>query len=390
MNPDAPLVVLFGAGVTVLGAIRSLARTGRRPWVVTDDPTAFGRSRWCRLAPPVGERPLADYLASLSSGPPVLIPCSDHWTSSIGNFVAEGGACHASVARPEVLAILLDKGRFARHLQAADIPHPRTVVLNGTAGDLPIEYRPGLFIKPRDSQSFVRTFGVKALFPGSRVELEAQLEVLGREGCEVILQEYVPGPSSNHYFVDGFIDRTGSVRGLLARRRLRMYPPRFGNSSYMVSVPLSEARGAVDAVVELLTGLGYRGIFSAEFKKDERDGVFRILEVNARPWWFVEFAARCGLNVMDMAYRDALGEPVRDVHEYQVGRRLVHPYYDAQACWGLVRSGELPVGGWLRSWIGADYPVFSWRDPLPALVGSARFLRDFSIRRLRGRRRPRP
>lgn len=338
----------------------------------------------------MGEQPLTEYVASFTARPPVLIPCSDYWTSTIGTFVAEGGAGHASVAHPEVLAILLDKGRFARHLQATGIPHPRTVVLDGTATDLPIEYRPGLFIKPRDSQSFVRTFGVKALFPGSRAELEAQVERLNRERFEVVLQEYVPGPPSNHYFVDGFMDRNGSVRGLLARRRLRMYPPRFGNSSYMVSVPLSEARGAVDAVVELLTDLGYRGIFSAEFKKDERDGVFRILEVNARPWWFVEFAARCGLNVMDMACRDALGEPVREVREYQVGRRLVHPYYDAQACWRLVRSGELTVGGWLRSWIGADHPIFSWRDPLPAVVGGTRFVRDFSIRRLRGRRRPGP
>lgn len=168
-----------------------------------------------------------------------------------------------------------------------------------------------------------------------------------------------------------------------------MYPPRFGNSSYMVSVPLSEARGAVDTVVGLLTGLGYRGIFSAEFKRDPRDEVFKILEVNARPWWFVEFAARCGLNVMEMACRDALGQPVPNVGAYEIGRSLVHPYYDAQACWSLARSGDLTVRGWVRSWMGADLPIFDWRDPLPALTGMVRFLRDFLARRLPGGRRSR-
>jgi len=47
-------------------------------------------------------------------------------------------------------------------------------------------------------------------------------------------------------------------------------------------------------------------VFSAEFKFDERDGLFKILEVNARPWWYVDFAARCGVDVCRMAYRDAL------------------------------------------------------------------------------------
>ena len=35
----------------------------------------------------------------------------------------------------------------------------------------------------------------------------------------------------DHYFVEGFMDRDGRVCGMLARRRIRMYPKDFGNST---------------------------------------------------------------------------------------------------------------------------------------------------------------
>ena len=81
-----------------------------------------------------------------------------------------------------------------------------------------------------------------------------------------------------------------------------------------------------------LAALEYRGTFSAEFKRDERDGVWKLLEVNCRQWWYVGFAASCGVNVTRMTYRDALGLPVGPVDRYRIGVRCVHPYYDWQAC----------------------------------------------------------
>jgi len=60
-------------------------------------------------------------------------------------------------------------------------------------------------------------------------------------------------------------------------------------------------------------------VFSAEFKFDERDGLFKLLEVNARPWWYVDFADRCGVDVCGMAFRDALGEEIEPVTGYKLG-----------------------------------------------------------------------
>jgi len=75
----------------------------------------------------------------------------------------------------------------------------------------------------------------------------------------------------------------------------------------------------------------YRGIFSGWFRQDPRDGRYKLLEINARVWWFVEYAGRCGLDVCAMSYLDALGERVEDVTEYPVGARFVQAYFDFPA-----------------------------------------------------------
>jgi predicted ATP-grasp superfamily ATP-dependent carboligase len=198
----------------------------------------------------------------------------------------------------------------------------------------------------------------------------------------MMLQEYIPGPPTNHYFIDGFVDRQGSIKALFARQRLRMSPPDFGNSTLMISIPISHTEQATATLASLFSDISYRGIFSAEFKRDERNGVFNLIEVNARPWWYVEFAARCGVDVCAMAVHDALGQPVETVTRYRVGRRCVFPYYDLDAVRAERSAGRLSLGQWARSWIGAYQPVFRWTDPRPAL-GEIGMLLGIRLRNIR-------
>jgi predicted ATP-grasp superfamily ATP-dependent carboligase len=150
----------------------------------------------------------------------------------------------------------------------------------------------------------------------------------------------------------------------------------------MMSVPLSEGGGAVDAVLTMLRKLRYRGIFSCEMKRDQRDGALKLLEVNARPWWYVEFAAFCGVNVVEMAYLDALGIRIPEVDSYLEGRRLIHPYFDIQAC--REERGSLLRGGltWTRSLVGADQPIFQWDDPRPGVSEAFRLAGGYLGRRI--------
>ena len=312
------------------------------------------------------EHTLADWLTALPIDRAVLMPCSDHRVSEVAALPAAlRERFSASVPTEQTLERFVDKGHFADLLRTTGTPHPFSKPLSDVCDldDVPDAIFGSAMLKPRDSQSFIDHFRTKALHVTSRTEAVEQLARVREAGFAVILQEYIPGPATDHYFVDGFIDRHGTVRAIFVRQRLRMYPLDFGNSTAMVSVEPGVASQAVASITSLLTGVGYRGIFSAEFKRDPRDGVFKILEVNTRPWWYVDFAARCGVDVCRMAYEDALNRPVETVERYEIGRSLVFPYHDYFACKALRRDGKLSAWGWLRSWAGCDAAGISAARP---------------------------
>jgi predicted ATP-grasp superfamily ATP-dependent carboligase len=182
----------------------------------------------------------------------------------------------------------------------------------------------------------------------------------------IMLQEFIPGPPNAGYFLDGFRDRTGRITALFGRRRLRMFPQKLGNSTLIESVPLRRLSGAIFPLENLLEQISYRGVFSAEFKFDERDCTFKLIEINARPWWYVEFASRCGVDVCTMAYRDALGLPVPATDTYQVGRRCVFAVNDLRGWRGESRN-QHSLWSLLGSWLRCDSAPFHWNDPAPAL-----------------------
>jgi D-aspartate ligase len=364
----------FGGGLTALGVLRLLRAAGVPAYVIGDNPTLVSRSRWFRPAPPsqsgvAPEDDLSSYLDGLPVSRAVLIPCADSWALRLAAL--DGGLTErfpTGLAQVPVLERLMDKGRLAQALCAADVPHPKTVLLEDTDGLAAIADDALLlgFFKPRDSERFFRRFGTKAFRVRSRDEAAQRWQAARSEGFALLFQEYIPGPPDRHYFLDGFVDRTGRVAAMFARRRLRMYPLDFGNSTLMASVPLSEAADARESLCRLLECVRFRGVFSAEFKHDVRDDRFKLLEVNVRPWWYVEFAARCGVDVVTMAYRDALGLPVEPVTSYRVGRRCVYPYYDYSAYRELRGRGRISFAAWAYSLFGASQPLFRWSDPYPA------------------------
>lgn len=371
-----PPALVLGAGVTGLAVLRSLGRSGIPALVAGADTSTLARSRWYRRAPgeaidesPDGVR-LARYLESTGLPKAVLIPASDDWALAVGSLPARLGDAYPGIVAPEpVLRTLIDKQSFARTVRELDVPAPQTIAVTGaeTLEAVAEADVARFFLKPRDSQQFTRQLGVKALMVTDRASAAELLARVERERLDVLLQEFIPGPPQAHVFLDGYVDRAGAMRACLARRRLRMYPPQLGNSTRSVTIGLDEVSPAVADLRRLFEAISYRGLFDAEFKHDARDGRFKLLEVNARPWWQLELAGVAGLDVCLMAYRDALGEPLPGADRYRIGCTWVNPVPDLRAWWSLRGSpngrGDFP----LRAWTGGANAVFSLDDPLPAL-----------------------
>lgn len=365
--------IVMGRGPTALGILRSLVLAGIPAYVACPADDLAAHSRWFRPTPgvPWDGKPGPQALEALRAMPlerAVIIPGADDAAMWLTDLPASdlGQRFLVSTASRATQELLQDKSVFAAHLAAEHIPHPRTYRLGNLAdvAAVPMSQLGRIFIKPVNSQRFSDVVGAKGVWVASREALRDTWARFHAQGFSVMAQEYVPGPASEHFFVDGFRDGRGAYTGLFARQRLRMSPPDFGNSSCSQAVPLASVPDAVRDVCRLLDGLDYRGIFSAEFKRDPRDGTFRIIEVNTRAWTYVEFAARHGVNVCEMAWRDAQGRAVPQApRDYEDGALCVDLYHDIAS----TRRQPVPVFGLIGQWFRADLHVFRMDDPKPAL-----------------------
>lgn len=366
--------IVVGRGPTALGILRCLRMAGIDSYVACPKDDHVTASRWYRPTPGVhwdGTLGAAGHeaLDRMPLDKAVLIAGADDaalWMSEL----PPGSKFAVSTASWATQALLQDKSKFAQFLSGTSMPYPRTFYLESTddVAAVPFDELDRVFLKPINSQQFSDVVGVKGVWVSSRTELLARWQSLHERGFKLMAQEYVPGTAADHYFIDGFRDRRGALTGLFARRRYRISPPDFGNSSYCESIALVDVGVALQHLRALLAALDYRGIFSAEFKRDARDGAFRILEINSRAWTYVEFAARCGVNVCEMAWQDALDREVQPASpRYAVGAGCVDFYRDFGTLWAQRRTVPLHWSAVVRQWAHAHYHSFRLDDPRPAL-----------------------
>ena len=316
----------------------------------------------------------------------ILMPAADDaalWLAELPVELAE--RFPRSISSAASLRALQQKSTFSKLVNDLAIPAPRSFAVECESDllNVPIEDLDALFLKPVDSQEFVAGYGKKGIWVSNREQALESLQQANNDGFELIAQEYIPGGADDHYFIDGFRDRKGVIRAKTARRRIRIFPADFGNSSYCVSVDFQLVQPAWEGLERILQHLDYRGIFSAEFKLDARDGLFKILEVNTRPWVYIEFAGICGMNMCDLYIRDALSELVPTTADYDVGRGCVDLYNDLVTVLRSPKAQRPEVMEILVAWARAFKLLFAWRDPVPALIFVGRRL-NARLRRVFG------
>jgi predicted ATP-grasp superfamily ATP-dependent carboligase len=399
-TPRVP-VLIFGPHLAALGVLRLLGERGVQGYGVEATSNIIVRSRWYRAAErtlreTADSDELAEFLQSFHLPRAVLVPCTDIWTLAVAGLPVETRQRFpASVAPRQAVEQVVDKDRFRALLDRLGIPYPRTLTLQGPA-DLDLATDSDLangFLKPTDSQRHNRLFGKKGFFVHSRLEAARLVEKASAAGITFMLQDWIPGNMSKTILIDGFVDRHGTIATMVARRRLRMDPPKLANTVSAVTIPLAEVSEATSALTRLLADIEYRGIFNVEFKFDERDRQFKIIDVNPRPAWFMSPIARAGVDLPWMSYLDAQELPVPAPSPYQVGRYGLYEIRDGAAIVRALATFRRPEGPVLVPWLRGDRTLFWWSDPLPAFGDVWRILRQRTIDALgffsRAARRPR-
>jgi len=388
--------IVIGGTENGLGVIRNLGRNGIDVYCLVDKKHHAVYSKYCKeyfVIPGVTSdlprlKIVLNKFKNQLAHKAVLFPLSDVSILNVSSLVDELSDYYLiTISDRNVLETLIKKKRFYHSLSKNGVPHPQTFFLDlENLGNIDEEITFPVFIKPSESQVFMRKLGRKGFVAHSKEELNRYLKLIQRNELEVMIQEIVPGPPTNHYLIDGYFDKNSNPVVLFARQRLRMFPPSFGSSTACVSIPISEISDMKETIVKYLSSLNFRGIFNAEFKVDSRDNIGKLLEVNARSWGGSSigntFPSACGANIILIAYLEAIGKEVEINKAYETGILGINFVLDLMSCLSTIDQRKLSFKAWLSSMKGKKHwTVWARDDMKPFLI----FIRNFLGAMLAGR-----
>ncbi len=375
---SAPAVVL-GLSPTGLGVARSLGRRGVPVYGVDANPSAVGRhSRYCHYHEGLSRcvangdvRGLVTGLRELARDaeqPPVLFPTTDAFIETLTAVADElESFLRLSTDLGRFGLDFLSKRKFYDLCRRHDVELPLTFFLSSET-DLP-EAQAGVrypaILKPVFVHRFRALLGSrKVVRVSSAAELEVAFSELAQVDPNLIVQEVIPGPDDQIWCAICYFGRDGRSRSVFVARKLRQYPPGFGSASLAESRWNSEVAELSD---RFLTRVGFRGLCATEFKRDPRDGRFKMIEVNARVPLWVSLAEAAGVDVAYACYSDLVGRGCQTTDQVD-GVRWIFLPKDLASAVRDARRGGLGWSEWIASLRGcrAD-AVWAPDDPGPAL-----------------------
>jgi predicted ATP-grasp superfamily ATP-dependent carboligase len=374
-SPRQVGAVVLGSDFKALGYIRSL---GKRhiPCVVVDDlPRSAWFSRYAqrrfRWHGGMWGPAFVDFLLRIARQHDLagwlLVPVQDEVVECVAKNRERLGQTFRLVTQDwEVVRWAHDKRLAHGVADEVGVPHPKTWYPTDALDleRMPIEY-PAI-VKPSISIHLQYATGRKAFSAADPAELRA---VYARAAAvmapdALMVQEMIPGDGRSQYSVAAFCKDGEWLAGMTARRT-RQYPADFGlSSSFVEAVDVPQL---LEPAKKLLARCRLSGMVEVEFKRDNRDGVYKLLDINVRPWGWHTLCIACGLDFPYIQFADALGEaaPMGPVRYGFRWRRLLT---DVPAALQETGAGTVSPWAYLRSLGGATVPsVFDVKDPLPVI-----------------------
>jgi D-aspartate ligase len=182
----------------------------------------------------------------------------------------------------------------------------------------------------------------------------------------VMLQDYVPGTPETVWMFNGYFDDRSRCKIGFTGKKIRQAPPYTGATTLGVCLPNATVQEMTE---RFMRAIGYRGILDIGYRFDERDGQYKLLDVNPRiGGTFRLFVGDNGVDVLRAMHLDLTGREVPPTDLPDGRRWLVEPL-DVTSSIVYRRRGDIRLGGWLRSFRGVrEGAWFARDDPIPFLA----------------------
>jgi predicted ATP-grasp superfamily ATP-dependent carboligase len=383
-------VLILNCQIGALAIMRSLGSLGVTLYGVDDDKNAPAfASRYCRgkYVKALDEQRPQEYLdfviriGKQLEKKAILIPTSDELSVFVAEY-ADKLSEYFLFPRNDlrlVKDLMSKEGMYAlatRHwVPTAFTVFPRTlrdVQEYADGGAFPVMLK-GIL----GNRLQART-GVKMMIVHTKEELvEAYKELEDPDQPNLMIQEYIPGGDDQIYIFNGYFNEQSECLAGFTGHKIRQFPVHVGCASLGICKWNQEV---ADITTAFMKTVGYKGILDIGYRLDPRNGKYKVLDINPRVGQaFRLFVAEDGMDVVRALYKDLTGQLVlkRPPRE---GRKWVIENYDIVSSLHYYQEGSLGIGDWLRSFKGVEEGAwFSWKDPMPFILMTARLLKKSAV-----------
>lgn len=209
------------------------------------------------------------------------------------------------------------------------------------------------------------------------IRLKEKILEKGLEETPLIVQEIIDGPTTNLYTITSYSNSSADIVTYSIGHKIRQFPPDAGT---IISGRVKNNSEVYELGKKLIKIMGYYGIANVEFKKDEKDKIFKLVEINPRPGVWNYSVLMSGLNLPYIAYLDLLEESYEipeNTEEGKVWLILIQDFLYPIFLFRFIgyQESSISISEWFRSTKGKKiFAVESWKDPLPGLIYYLKFV----------------
>jgi D-aspartate ligase len=375
VNSPVPVLIMPAERHGSLAIARTLGRLGAPVYGYGSKISAVCTSRYLKRSfagPGEGAEPAAVArrlieIAQTLGTRAILIPTTDEAAMFTSRHSAALTPWYITADSPaETVATLCSKKRMYYLVKRAGVPTPESSFPESRsdllrfldAARLPVMLKGihGTFLQQRVGRRMYVVETAEEL-----IRLYDLLE--DPDNPNLMVQEYIPGADDAAWMFNGYFDADTNCLAAFTGRKLRQFPIHRG----LTCMGVCQSNHAVETISRtLLSAIGYRGAVDIDFLYDERDGTYKVIDINPRVGaTFRLFVDANGMDVVRALYFDLIGQP-RAASEGVEGRGWMVEDLDLVSSLSYWIDGGLAPTDWIRSLRRVrELAYFDRRDPLP-------------------------
>jgi predicted ATP-grasp superfamily ATP-dependent carboligase len=259
----------------------------------------------------------------------MLIPTDESEIKTLAKFKAELSKYY-TVPVPDynIIKLFVDKKEAYKIAEKAGIDFPLTFYPDSIEDAL--TYTQGmqfpLIIKPRARDKFFSVFDKKLFIVNNNKELNKKLRLCLEHNIKIMITEIIPGPDTQIYEYNFYIDKSGEITAGLCHVKLRQFPPNYGSGRVIKTVINKEVEELTKRFLKDIPG--FFGPGQLEFKFDTRDKKYKFIEMNGRMGQQNELFAEAGINFANLFYQEWSSNKSSKIKDYNEDFYHIHFYFD--------------------------------------------------------------